>query len=123
MEKKNNNGVLVGILIGFIVALLVGICLFATETISFRTTTTNNNEQNSENNQINTNDSNNTQEETNYENYEELLEEGTTIKYTFEKNLNYVSNVKIEDTYAFSTIPETGINIFMLKEGKIYYYN
>jgi len=123
MEKKNNGGVLVGILIGLIIALLVGVCLFTTGTISFKSVTTNNNEQNSENNQINTNNSSENQEENNYEDYEEVLEDGTTIKYTFEKNPNYVSDVAIEDTYAFNTIPETGINTFVLKEGKVYYYS
>ena len=44
MEKKN-NGILVGILIGIIVMLLVFIGLFATGTISFKITTTNDNEQ------------------------------------------------------------------------------
>ena len=53
-EKKNNSGMLVGILIGIIIMLVVGIGLFATGTISFKTTTTNNNEQTSENDKIDT---------------------------------------------------------------------
>ena len=52
MEKKNNSGLLVGILIGIIIMLLVIIVLFVTGTISFAKTT-NNNEQTSENNQVN----------------------------------------------------------------------
>ena len=37
MEKKNNNGVLTGLLIGIIIMLLVFVCLFATNTIRFNT--------------------------------------------------------------------------------------
>ena len=42
MEKKNNNGVLIGLLIGIIIMLLVFVCLFATNTISLNTKTTEN---------------------------------------------------------------------------------
>jgi len=42
VEKKNNIGISVGILIGIIVMLLVGIGLFATNIISFNTEQTNN---------------------------------------------------------------------------------
>lgn len=48
MEKKNNNGMLVGILIGIIIMLLVFICLFVTGTISFKTSTITNTEETSE---------------------------------------------------------------------------
>ncbi len=51
MEKKINSGILVGLLIGIFIMLLVFIGLFATGTISFKTTTTNDNVQTSENNQ------------------------------------------------------------------------
>lgn len=37
MEKKNNNGILIGVLIGIIIMLLVFVGLFATNTISFNT--------------------------------------------------------------------------------------
>lgn len=50
-KKKHNSGILVGILIGIIITLLVGICLFATGTISFNSTTSNDDGQNSENKQ------------------------------------------------------------------------
>lgn len=56
MEKKNNSGMLVGILIGIILMLLVFIGLFVTGTISFKTTTTNDNVQTSENNQTDNNE-------------------------------------------------------------------
>ena len=49
MEKKNNNGLLVGLLLGLVIALVVVIGLFATETISF-TKTTADNKKTSENN-------------------------------------------------------------------------
>ena len=42
MEKKNNSGMLVGILIGIIIMLVVVGGLFATGTIGFKTTTTDN---------------------------------------------------------------------------------
>lgn len=51
MEKKSNR-TLVGILIGLVIALLVGAGLFATGTISFKQTTTTDNGQTSENNQL-----------------------------------------------------------------------
>ena len=41
MEKKNNNGMMVGLLMGIIIMLGVGIALFATGTIGFKTTTDN----------------------------------------------------------------------------------
>ena len=42
MEKKNNSGLLVGILIGIIIMLIVGIGLFITGTVNFKSTTTDN---------------------------------------------------------------------------------
>ena len=57
MDKKNNSGMLVGILIGIIIMLVVCIGLFVTGTVSFKSTTTDNkqtsnNEQNSEANTL-----------------------------------------------------------------------
>ena len=49
MEKKNNNGILVGVLIGLVIAIIVVVGLFATGTISFKSTTTADNGQSSEN--------------------------------------------------------------------------
>ncbi len=45
MEKKNNNGILIGLLIGIIVILLIVVGLFATNTISLNTKEVNNNNQ------------------------------------------------------------------------------
>lgn len=53
MEKKNNSGILVGIIIGIVITLLVVGGLFATGTVSFKTATTTDNGQTNENNQIN----------------------------------------------------------------------
>ena len=50
MEKKNNNGVLIGLLIGIIIMLLVFVGLFATNTISFNTKETSTPNQTTENN-------------------------------------------------------------------------
>ena len=52
-EKKNNGGMLVGILIGIIMMLVVGIVLLATGTVGFKQTTNSDNGQTNENNQIN----------------------------------------------------------------------
>ena len=49
MEKKNNSGMLVGILIGIIIMLVVGIGLFVTGTVSFKSMTTNNGQSNNSN--------------------------------------------------------------------------
>lgn len=51
MEKKNNSGMLVGILIGIIIMLLVVGGLFVTGTIGFKTNANTDNGQTSENNQ------------------------------------------------------------------------
>ncbi|MBR3161631.1 MAG: hypothetical protein IKF19_02750 [Bacilli bacterium] len=67
--KKNNNEILVGILIGIIIMLLVLVGLFATGTISFKTTTINENGQASENKYEDTSDTSN-----------DTIEEETTKK-------------------------------------------
>ena len=51
MEKKNNSGILVGILIGIVITLLVVGGLFATGTIGFKTNTNADNEKTTENNE------------------------------------------------------------------------
>ena len=65
-NEKKNSGMLVGILVGLVIALLIVVCLFATGTISFKTSTNANNGQTIENNQTNNNDtvSNSTAQET-----------------------------------------------------------
>lgn len=60
MKKNNNNGMLVGILIGIIITLLVGVGLCATETIVFKSTATNDNQQNTENQSNEQNENKNT---------------------------------------------------------------
>ena len=59
MEKKNNNGVLIGILIGIIVMLLVFVCLFATNTISFNTKDVKNTIEKSNNKEVTKNEDKN----------------------------------------------------------------
>lgn len=56
MGKKNNNRILIGILIGIIIMLIVGIILFTTGTISFKQTTITDTEQVNEQNQANKNE-------------------------------------------------------------------
>ena len=50
-NEKKNSGMLVGILVGFVIALLIGVGLFATGIISFKETATTDNGKTSENNQ------------------------------------------------------------------------
>ena len=64
MEKKNNNGILIGLLIGIIIMLLVFIGLFTTNTISFNTKETDNNNQQNQN-ENSTNEENNISNQTN----------------------------------------------------------
>lgn len=82
MEKKNNSGVLVGLLIGIIIMLVIGIALFATGTIGFKTNTTGDNGQISENDQ--TDDNKETKEMT--------KEEATNILKTAANKIGKVSN-------------------------------
>lgn len=56
MEKKNDNRILVGILIGIIIMLMVGIILFTTGTISFKQTTILDTDQVNEKEQTNKNE-------------------------------------------------------------------
>ena len=42
MKKKNNNGTLIGLLIGIIIILLIVVGLFATNTLSLNTKEKNN---------------------------------------------------------------------------------
>ena len=55
-NEKKNSRMLVGILVGLVIALLIGVGLFATGTISFKETATNDNGQTSENSQTNNNE-------------------------------------------------------------------
>ena len=82
MEKRNNNGILVGILIGIIIMLLVIIGLFATGAINFKTTTTNDSEKTSENNQTDNNE----------ETKEMTKEEATSILKEAADRIGNVSN-------------------------------
>lgn len=77
MEKKN-NGTLVGILIGLVIALLIGGCLFAMGTIGFKTNTNTNDGQTSENNQTDISNNN--------------ADSNTTIQTKLVDNLNCSSS-------------------------------
>lgn len=83
-EKKNNSGMLVGILIGIIIMLLVFVGLFATGTISFKSTTTSDNGQTSESNE--TNESSNKLTES---------EAITIIKDLYNEDIRYIFNEKV----------------------------
>lgn len=91
MEKKNNNGVIIGLLIGIIIMLLVFVCLFATNTISFSNKTEDNNQQ--------ANEYNDAEEKNKNSNNQALIEvklpsnEKITISKEYEKIFN--NNEKI----------------------------
>ncbi len=75
MEKKNKSELLVGILIGLVIALLIGVCLFLTETIKLNNKkTTNNQKETLEKEKTNTkNETDNTKNET--DKYTAIIEE------------------------------------------------
>ena len=93
MEKKNNNGVLIGILIGIIIMVLIVIGLFATNTISFNTKKTSTNNQEKENIQEskNENSNNNNNIIESQKIYSEVLEEYKNAI----KDENNISNYKL----------------------------
>lgn len=66
MEKKNNNGIIIGLLIGIIIMLLVFIGLFATNRISFNTKEVSSSNQEKENKEVENLESNKNTESTNY---------------------------------------------------------
>ena len=76
MEKNNNNnGVLIGLLIGIIVILLIVVALFATNIISFNTNETSTNNQAQENTQESEKENNNNETIENQKIYSKVLEE------------------------------------------------
>ena len=72
MEKKNNNGILIGLLLGIIVMLLVFIALFTTNSISFNTKEASTTNKTKENNQQNDKKEEN-KEEQKKDNREEVI--------------------------------------------------
>ena len=134
MEKKNNNGVLIGVLIGIIIMLLVFVCLFATNTISFNTKEVSNNNQEEKNeNSIkkDTNTSNQANIELNKENNNKLnkelsKEEATSIlKERTRKVFKYVHSLSAYCGETEVTYPED-INNYdkekFIVEGYITYF-
>lgn len=110
MEKKNNSGILVGILIGLVIAVIAGVGLFATGTVGFKTNTTNNNVQTNKDSKITTDDSSSKQaKEINQNTFENLIDEELYILFGF-KSLNELTNWrkltlvfnKLDETYAHS---------------------
>ena len=102
MEKKNNNGMLVGILIGLVIALLVGVGLFATGTIGFKTSTTSDNGQTSENNKS------------------IKIDESKDYVYDaqYEANTSYQEYGKSENGETYTT--NDGFNTASYKNGKLF---
>ncbi len=112
MEKKNNNGVLIGLLIGIIIMLLVFVCLFATNTISLNTKTT----------------ENDIKETTNNINNSELIDEEKNTNDIDYKNiyLDYINNNKYskenipneyleEKSYIITDINSDGISELIMR--------
>ena len=114
MEKKS-NGTLVGIIIGLVIAVIIGGCLFATGNISFKTSTTNNNGQTSENGEKTTTDSSSKQStEINQKTFEDLIDEELYILFGF-KSLNELTNGR-KLTLVFNKLDET----YAHKENDVY---
>ncbi len=93
-NEKKNNGMLVGILIGIIIMLLVFVGLFATGTIGFKTTTTNNNGQTSDNNQTNTTINNTTDDTNDSNDYIKTTSDKVRINTT--QDYNEYAEISIE---------------------------
>ena len=49
MEKKNNSGLLVGIILGLVIAAIIGVALYSSGTISFNNKSANNNKETNNN--------------------------------------------------------------------------
>ena len=102
MEKKNNSGMLVGILIGIVITLLVVGGLFVTGTIGFKTNTTNNNEQNKSSNTENNEVSNNE-----VSNNEDSLINNTYIGYFRNDKIAYSTTLVLLDNNEFKICMRT----------------
>ena len=129
-EKKNNSGMLVGILVGIIIMLVVGIALFATGTISIKTNATTgvkkttDNEKTSENIQDNNNSNESQILESNKKIYSAIIDEyksavqegnknNTNYKYVNENAINHYFKQKgteyeINFKYSFYDINKDG---------------
>lgn len=108
MEKNNNKGVVALLIV--IIAILVALCiLFATDTISFNSNTTNDNKQISENKEIN--DNNVTNSSTNTQN-----EEITYFYNVSDLNVKALNNYSI-----FSDITNNSNVVESIQEGTKYY--
>jgi len=103
---KNNNNVLV-IILFLLVILLGGYIIYDKITDS---------KENLDNNTVVNDEDNNDNNNVSYNDYTK-----ENVKYSFEKNENYKSNIRVEDTYAIAIRPDLGKNIFILHDGKIYY--
>ncbi|MEE3343894.1 MAG: hypothetical protein VZS44_07390 [Bacilli bacterium] len=142
-NEKKSNGTLVGILIGLLIALIIGGCLFATGTISFKTSTTSDNEQTNDNQSTTLSENSNNLDESlsinvneltkiSKSDYNFLKQEGTSdisfnlsvdgkININFENEITNISNAK--DIILFVT-PSEDSNLYILTEdGDIYKYN
>ena len=142
-NEKKSNGTLAGILIGLLIALIIGGCLFATRTISFKTSTTTDNEQTNDNQSTTLSENSNNLDESlsinvneltkiSKSDYNFLKQEGTSdisfnlsvdgkINISFENEITNISNAK--DIILFVT-PSEDSNLYILTEdGDIYKYN
>ena len=123
MEKKNNSGMLVGILIGIIIMLLVVGGLFATGTIGFKSTiSTDKKEETNDSNVINSNEQVNNNSSEKVDNIEQKLEtspfDSDKLDASISKNVTVpISEISIKEY-------EESINgekyyLKLLKNGKI----
>ena len=112
MKKKNNNGALVGLLIGIIIMLLVVVGLFATNTLSLNTKEKNNSNETNEKSKANTEEKQNTLSN---DIYQEVINQYKEII-----NSNLSDEEINQDKYNYASYTDCG-TYQCLKENKWYY--
>ena len=96
MEKKNNNGVIVGILIGIVIMLLVVGGLFLTNTISFNSKSGANEKASSNNNSNHNIEQSNSSESIDYE---QIAKEKIPELIVIAHKANYSGKINSEDNF------------------------
>lgn len=91
MKKKNNNGTLIGLLIGIIIILLIVVGLFATNTISFNTKEKNSSNKTTNNTEEKQNTSNNDIYQEVINQYKEIINSNLSDEEINQEKYNYAS--------------------------------
>lgn len=96
MENQNNNKGIIALLVVIIVILAVFCVLFATGTISLKSSTTNNNQQTNENTQTNTIDNNTTNDNDNNDSNDYIKTTSDKIRLNVTQDYNEYAEISIE---------------------------